>query len=314
MSWIDPLEPDDALSQLLTDWRNELDAHAGTVMTTELPALPGRSRRWVRAHQRTAAATAIVVALAGTTTVAAAATGSSGPLGGVHDFLYGKPGTPPVDYTAIEIRALLGRVGAAVREAQQAGSIKASVRDRLTGDLDQAQSLLDGDASAPAALGVRVTELRAALAAIPTATAPSSDSHHRSHGADNTPGDDQSGAAGDEGQGNAGGQGDDRGGSQGSDDGNQDGDGGDSGGDGSGGGGDQGSESGNSSDVVGPGTSSDDGASSDGSDDRSDDGGSVSGGGDDDGSDDSAFMRSDSVGSDDGSDESSSGQGSSGDD
>ena len=311
MSWLDPLEPDDALSQLLTDGRAELDAHAGTVMTTELPALPGRSRRWVRAHQRTAAATAIVVALAGSTTVAAAATGSSGPLGGVHDFLYGKPGTPPVDYTAIEIKALLGRVDSAVREAEQAGSIKASVRDRLAGELDQAQSLLDGDASAPAALGTRITELRAALAAIPTATPPSSDSHHRSHGADNTPGDDPSGASGDEGQSNDGGQGDDGGGSQGSDDGTQE---GDSGGDGSGGG-DQGDRTSHEGGDDGSGSDSQDGDQSSSGDDRSDDGGSATGEGDDSGdSGESAALIDSDGGPDDGSDSGSSDESSASDD
>ena len=302
------MEPDDALSQLLTDWRDELDAQADAVMTTELPALPGRSRRWVRAHQRTAAATAIVVALAGSTTVAAAATGSSGPLGGVHDLLYGKPSTPPVDYTAIKIGALLRKVGAAVVDAQQAGSIKASARDRLTGELDEAQSLLDGDASAPATLGDRITELRAALDAIPTATAQSPDAHHRGHGDDNTPGDDQGSGSSDDSQGDDDGQGDDRGGSQGSDDGNQDGTSGDdrSGGD------DQGDKSGDRGDDDGSG-SSPDGDSSSG-DNQSDDDGSASGGSGDDSVDDSALIGSGSVSSDSGSDDGSSSQGSSGDD
>lgn len=277
MSWLDPMEPDDALSQLLTDWRDELDAHAGTTMSTELPALPGRSRRWLRAHQRTAAATAIVVALAGSTSVAAAATGSAGPLGPVHDLLYGKP---RIDYTAIQVRHILGIVAKGITQARQTGSITAAKRDVLSAQLDTAQQLIDGDAQAPAALSDRVKQLRDSLGAIPAPTPPTPTSPHRDGGHHDTSGGDQPSRSGEDSQGSDDGQGGDRGGSQGSDDGSQDGT--DGSGDNTSGGGDQGdqTDNGGSDDGSGSGDQSD-GTSSSGddqtsSDNQSDDGGSVS--------------------------------------
>jgi len=267
MSWLDPMEPDDALSQLLTDWRGELDAHAGMAMSTELPALPGRSRRWLRTHQRTAAAAAIVVAIAGSTSAAAAATGSTGPLGPVHDLLYGKPATPHIDYTAIRVRRILDVVAKGIAHARQSGSITTAERDGLSGQLDTAQQLIDGDAQAPAAVGDRVAQLRGALAAIPAPASPTPTSPHRGRGHHDTSGSDQPSRSGEDSQGSDDGQGDDRGGSQGSDDGSQN---------GTDGGGD--STSGDSTSGGDRGDQTDSGGGDDGSGggDQSDDGGSVS--------------------------------------
>jgi hypothetical protein len=191
MSWLDPLEPDDALAQLLTDWRGELDAHAGTSMSTGIPALPGRPRRWVRAHQRTAAATAIVVVMAGSTTVAAAASGSSGPLGGVHDFLYGKgqrtmqpPAAAVVDQRAGRAARWLDDIEARVRAAQSAGAISTSARAVIAHQLDLVQALLDSDEQAPAHLLDRLGRLRDELAAIPAPASPAPVAPHRGHGSD----------------------------------------------------------------------------------------------------------------------------------
>lgn len=232
MTWLDPMEPgDDALAQLLTTWRSELDDHAATAMSTTLPVIPSRSQRWVRAHQRTAVATAIVVAIAGSTSVAAAVTGPSGPLGGVHNFFWGhSPAANQRDNVAKQVDDVLDKAGADIRAAQDAGSITDSGRVRLNADLDQAQTLLNGDPAAPAGMQARLDGLRAKLAAVPAPAPPSTTSQHRGHGG-GTPGDDRTGRSGEGRQGSddsAGSdaspgsdasQGDDNGGRTGSDDG-----------------------------------------------------------------------------------------------
>jgi hypothetical protein len=221
MTWLDPMEPnDDALAQLLTTWRAELDDHTGTAMSTELPVVPSRSRRWVRAHQRTAAATAIVVVLAGSTSVAAAASGTTGPLGGLHKFLYGPPAAVArIDAAAARADHLLDNVAAHIDETKTAGSISTSRRSHLSSKLDSVQHLLDGDTEAPAHLQARLNGLRAALAAIPApAPPPATAAHHRGHGSDDTPGDDRTRRSGEGRQGGDDAQDEDRSGDSSSDD------------------------------------------------------------------------------------------------
>lgn len=302
MSWLDPMEPDDSLAQLLTDWRAELDEHVNTVMSTEIPAPASRPRRWVRAHQRTATATAIVVLMAGSTTVAAAASGSSGPLGGVHDFLYGKgertmPAAMPVDHVARHAGQLLDEVAARIQAAQTAGVIGATARAHLNNQLDRVQELLDSDEQAPAHLRDQLNQLRHELAAIPTPAPPAPVTPPRAHGDHGARGDD---AGGDD---NAGQQHD---GSHSADDATHSGD------------------DGQAQDRSGD-SGSDDGTDS-GSDSRgdggSDGGGSDGGGSDDGGSDDSSDQSglsghrgddSTSSASDQSDDDTTSGDGQSGD-
>lgn len=187
MSWLDPLEPDDALATLLTDWRAELDDQVTTAMSTGLPEPPGRPRRWVRAHQRAAAATAIVVAIAGSTSVAAAASGSSGPLGGLHNWLYGAPADhPAVDHVAVQAAALLASIDARVQAAQAAGEISSSERAQLAGRLDRVETLLNGDQQAPQSLRTHLTQLRSDLAAIPAPAPQPSVAPQPAHGGNDT--------------------------------------------------------------------------------------------------------------------------------
>lgn len=278
MTWLDPMEPsDDAVAQLLTTWRSELDDHAANAMSTELPVIPSRSRRWVRAHQRTAVATAIVVAIAGSTSVAAAVTGPSGPLGGVHSFFWGhSPATAQRNSLAKQVDHVLDQAAAGIHAAEDAGSITDSARVRLNADLDQAQTLLNGDPTAPAALQTRVDGLRAELAAVPAPAPPPATSQHHGHGGD-TPGDDQTGRSGegrqgsDSGQGSDDSQGDDNSGRSGSDDGSRSGsqDGNDGGSDDSSSGDQQdksGSQDGDDTTSGGDGQSDDGGGDNSGSD------------------------------------------------
>ena len=252
-----PAQPDGAepALSLLTTWRTELDQQASSVLTNDLPVVPGPSRRSVRAHRRTAAATAIVVALAGTTGVAAAASGPTGPLGGLHKFLYGDtPSAPRLDALAQMASGLLDEAAAGIHAAQAAGTITTAQQVRLSRLLDSAQARLDSDSHAPTTLTDRLNRLRNDLASIPVVdpTPPAvGDNHGRTgHGADDTGtgdrGSTSDGQGSDDGSSSGGDQQD--GGSSGSDDGTSPSTGGDGGsgsrdgstsGDGSGDGGDQ---------------------------------------------------------------------------
>lgn len=298
MSWLDPLEPDDRLAQLLTDWRKELDDQTSSMMSTELPPLPSRPGRWVRAHRRTAAAAAVVVAIAGSTSVAAAASGSSGPLGGVHDFLYGPPAARVVDYDALQAGSILHSVESRILAARRAGSITTAERAQITARLDTVQSLLDADKTAPPALATRLAELRRALATIPAATPPQPVSPP-SHVRDTTPGDDQSGS-GSGGSDDNQTRGGDDGHSSGSDDSQgDDTSGGSLGGSDDGSGGSSDDSSGSGSDD-GSGTGSDDGSGGDVQRQQSGDGGSDDGSVDSSETDDGSTVSGSSDSSDSG--------------
>lgn len=278
-----PAQPEAAepVLTLLTTWQAELDEMATSVLPTDLPAVPGPSRRWVRAHRRAAAATAIVVALAGSTGVAAAASGPSGPLGGLNKFLYGdSPSVPRLDALAQMASGLLDQAAAGIRSAQAAGTITTADQTRLSRLLDTAQARLDSDAHAPATLTGRLNRLRSDLATIPVVdpTPPAvGDNHGRAgDGANGTGTEDHGGSTSgsDGGSGSTSDQHD--GGSSGSDDGTST----DSGGGGSSGSGsDDGSTSGadQSGDGSGDQTST---GSGDGSTSGSEGGTTTSGGGD----------------------------------
>jgi hypothetical protein len=215
----DPVQPDEfwtvdePVRGLLSAWRAELDDWTAAAMSTDDVVLPSSSRRWIRAHRRTAAATALVVALAGSTGVAAAASGSSGPLGGLHKFFYGSPAKPHVDALARKAGDKLDAAATGIRLAQAAGGITTVTRNRLAGLLDDAQQLLDRDMQPTNALDARLSKLRTELAAIPVSdpAQPSVADDHGSggHGSDDTVGsDDRSGRDGGGGQGGDDGSGD----------------------------------------------------------------------------------------------------------
>ena len=158
---------DAAALELFTAWRAELDSHLNESSVAELGS-PARSRRWVRAHRRAAAVTAVVVALAGSTGVAAAASGPTGPLGGLHQLFFGDAAAShQPDPLAVRADRLLERVAARLRAAETAGAITATAKNRSSQDLDAAQILLDRDPRAPGDLLDRLNQLRAELAGIP---------------------------------------------------------------------------------------------------------------------------------------------------
>ncbi|HEX4654371.1 MAG TPA: hypothetical protein VH274_01375 [Mycobacteriales bacterium] len=260
----------DSLLTLLVDWRTELDDRAATGLTTDVPVVPAASRRWIRVHRRTAAATAIVVALAGSTGVAAAASGPTGPLGGLHKLFFGdSPSVPRLDGLARLAANTLDEAGTAIRAAARAGSITTAAQNTLSAQLDRVETLLHGDALAPQGLIDRLSRLRTTLAAIPVSdpTPPVvTDNHGRSgHGADDTGTDDRTGRS----------RSTDDGGGHGSDDGSS----------GSDHGGDSGSGVSGSGDSSGDGGSGGDGGSASGGDSGSTSGGdSGSASGGDDGS------------------------------
>jgi hypothetical protein len=278
-----------AMAGLLATWRAELDDRAATVMTApplDLP--PARPSRWLRAHQRTAAATAVVVAIAASGGVAAAASGPTGPLGGLNRLIFGHPAVHQVDTLAASAGRLLDKAGQQINAANRAGTIRAAQRNRIAGDLDKADRLLTGDPLAPQVLVKQLANLRTALAGIPPATqtpTPTVTDHHghgSSGGSDNQ-GDDRNDGGGSQGEDNSSG-GDDNQGPGSQDDGSQDG--GSQGSDGGSGsdGGDQSGSGDQSSSDGGDGSgdsgSSDDGSSGGGSDSGSTDDGSSSGGSD----------------------------------
>lgn len=277
------LDDDDeaAMAGLLATWRAELDDRAGTVMTAPPLVVPAtRPSRWVRAHQRTAAATAVVVALAASGGVAAAASGPTGPLGGLHKLIFGHPAVHQVDTFAAAARGLLEKADHQINAASQAGSITAHARDHIAGELDKAAGFLASDSHAPQSLLDRVASLRTALDGIPLATpAPVVTDHHGGQsGSDDNQGSDRHGGGSDN-------QGDDR--TSGGDDNHQSGSqddssqGGQSGDDGS----QDGASSGSDDGSGGGGDQSGSGDGSSGGDQSSDDGG---GGGSSDGGDSSS--------------------------
>jgi hypothetical protein len=275
---------DPALTALLASWRRELDDHATTLMTSPPVAAPSRPSRWVRAHQRTAAATAVVVAIATSTGVAAAADGPTGPLGGLHRLMFGESRTVHlVDRQAIEAQGLLQKARGLINRAHDAGSIGAAARDRVSGDLDQADRLLTQDSHAPRSLLNRLNELRTTLAAIPLAAPKPVVSDNRGHGGS---GRDDTGAEDRHGRGSGDNQGEDRSGDEG-------------GSSGSGSGSGSGSDD-QSGDQGSGGSGSDDGTSQ-GSTSRGSDDGSGSGSGSDDQSGDQGSGDSGSSGGGDGS-------------
>lgn len=275
----DRASSDDRLTELLASWRAELDDRAASGMTIAPPAVPvtpaARPVRWARAHRRTAAATALVVALAASTGVAAAASSPTGPLSGLHNLLWGdSPPAHHVDLLAIDVQKLLTTASRQINAATRTGSIDADMRDQIASTLDRAEGLLQRDALAPQSLLDELHNLRTALVGIPDTAPPPSppatvtDDHGHGHsGSDDNTSGDRHGGGGDDRQGdgnssentsNSNESGSDDGGTQGSDGGSgsdtlQSGDGGgdSQSGDGGDGGGGGDSQSGSSNDGSG---------------------------------------------------------------
>lgn len=166
-------EPIDAdpLGVLLYRWRAELvqatpaTTHHGLTAAGDLPTQ--RRRRLARAAVGAAAAVAV---LAGGGVAAAAASGPHGPLGGLHQLIFG--GSTHTDPRLQRVIALLDQAQRHITAGRRAGKITTAEHDEVADTLTRAEDLLRAAPSAPGALSQRLHALRAALARLPITPEP----------------------------------------------------------------------------------------------------------------------------------------------
>jgi hypothetical protein len=285
VSWGVPSEATrDEVADLLGSWRRELD----DAIPVDEDVVPASRTSWrSRARRHTAAAAAVVVTLAASTGVAAAASGTHGPLAGLHRVLFGaSPAPAHRDGVAAEVASMLDAISARIDAAQATGGVTQAQRAALSGRLDSAQRLLSGDVTATETLSQRLTQLRGALAALdtlPSATPGLPPVHLAQPPSDGHGGSDDGSGSGDvsrDGSGSQSGDGSGDGSSTGSDgsgDGGSTGDGSSTGSDGSGDGG-TGGDGSTSGDTSGDGSTSGDTSGDTGGDTGTSDGGSGDGG------------------------------------
>lgn len=178
------LDAADPLADLLTAWRAELDtvteryipqtvAPETVVSETNAPdRRPARVLRFPRVdggwRRRSAAVAVAVGVVLGTSGVAAAVVSPAGALGLLRDIPIVRTVVPGGTDTA-RVAQLLDHAASGIAAAEAAGGVTPSARTDISTGLDQAAALLDGVSHPSSHLRSQLSDLRAALAALPSA-------------------------------------------------------------------------------------------------------------------------------------------------